>query len=531
MPQGQPIRVPTPPGILLFDPLSTDDGGLLPSTNNVVQRFGTLESRPGLQALGSLVAGELALGAFWIRDKAGTVEFFVGSDRRLYRYNNAARHFDDLRTGAAPALTGSIACPTTFTYFEQGNFQYALFVNGVDAAMEHQLGTNTYALVPTGYIARTICTVSNRVFYGNLTIGGVRFPTMVAWSAAGDRTVNPALARKLLIDTGDHVVAVRRGHRNDAFIYCEKGIWTATAKAASDANAFDFDIAWQGPGPVGPGAIGSDPGFRHMYLGNDLNLWIFDGTNASILAPTSQLFKGRFNPLFAAAVSVTYDAINQELLCSLPLDGDTIPQHEVRYSFVSKGVFPAQWNRLYPVTLLASWQIELETATCQLPDVPTCQLPDVPTCQLGFTAGQETVVIGASALVGTHAGSDDNGQPITADFDLFMPIQPGQAYEFNTVEIQSPRSCPPLAVSVKLGDTYDTCTHTIPLGTIDPSITPPPYGQGPLEDVSGGPNLCRLTSDDHMRGRCVILHVTSTSPLQMQMRRLELSTTTRRSLA
>jgi hypothetical protein len=228
---------------------------------------------------------------------------------------------------------------------------------------------------------------------------------------------------------------------------------------------------------------------------------------------------------------VTYDTINQELLISLPLDTDTLPLHLLRYSFVTQGVFPGVWQRLYPVTMLASWQVELETTTCQLPDVPTCDLPDVPTCQLGFTAGQETVVIGASALVGTHTGSDDHGEPIATVCDLLLPLQPGQEYEFDGIEIQAPVSCPPLTVSVLVGPTFDQCVTELPLGIIDPSITPPPYGSGPLDDVPGGPNLARVGSDTVMRGRCVIVRVAATSPAPFQVRRLELTHRTRQRVA
>jgi hypothetical protein len=524
MPQGNPARLPTPSGILLMEPLSTDSGGLLPVSNNILQRYGMLQTRAGLQALGSLVAGDIALGGFWLRDKSGAVQFYVGSNRRLYRFNNASRVFEDLRTGAAPALTGGIACPTTFTYFEQGDFQYAIAVNGIDPAVEHQVGTTTYAAVSTGYIARSICTVANRLVYGNPTIGGMRFPTMVAWSAAGDRTLNPALARQKLIDEGGHVIAVRRGTRKSVYIYRENSIWIGIAKATSDATAFEFDVASQTPGPVGPSAIASDPAFRQLYLGSDLNLWIFDGTNATILAPTANFLTGRVNPLFAPITQVVYDQISQELLVSLPLDGDTIPAHALTYSFISQGVFPADWNKLYPVTMLASWQVELETTTCQLPDVPTCELPDVPTCQLGFTPGQQTVVIGASGLVGLHAGSDDNGKTIPMAVDVLMPIQPGQEYEFDGVEIMATVACPPLTVSVLVGPTFDTCTHEITLGIIDPSIAPPAYDSGPPANVSGGPNQAVVRSATTMRGRVVIVRLRGTSPGPVQIRRIELTT-------
>jgi hypothetical protein len=526
MPQGDPARVPTPSGVLLFDPLSNDDGGLLSSSGNVIQRYGLIRGRPGVQPMGTLVAGDIALGGYWVRDKGGAVQFYVGSDRRLYHYNSATRTFDDLKTGAAPTLTGSIACATTFTYFEQGDFQYAISVNGQDAAIEHQVGTTTYALVPTGYIARSVCTVANRMFYGHVTIGGVRFPTMVSWSAAEDRTSNPAGARQKLIDSGEPIIAVRRGTRKAAYIYRENSIWIATAVAASDARAFSFDIASQGPGPVGSMAIAEDPGFQHMYLGTDLNLWVFDGTKQSILAPTANLLNGRFNPLFGSLVSCVFDPGPQELIVSLPLDGDTLPTHAIRYSFITKGVWPGDWNRLYPVTMLASWQVELDTPTCSLPDVPTCELPDVPTCQLGFTAGQPTVVVGASRQVGTHDGGTDNGESIPFLADILMPTLPGGEYEFDGVEIQAPISCPPLTVSVLVGPTYDQCVTELSLGVINPAIVPPPYADGPPDEEGAGPNLARVTSDTDMRGRCVIVRISSASPMLPEIRRIELTSTT-----
>lgn len=518
-----PTRVPTPSGVLLLDPLSNDDGGMLPSSANIIQRFGTLQNRPGFSLMGDILAGEKALGGFWVRDQAGNVQFYVGSTGRLYHYNNASREFEDLKTGASPALNGSTACPMTFTYWEEGDFQYALACNGVDVAVEHQIGAADYAAIATGYISRTMCTVANRVMYGNTTIGGIRFPTGLAWSAVGTRATNPALARTKLLDEGGHIMALRRGARKNAWIYRENSIWVASAKAASDAQAFDFDVAWQGPGPVGPMAVADDPGFRDIYLGNDLNIREFDGTNSRIIAPTGSLLRNRFNPAFASLVCGVFDEVMQEFVISLPLDNDTLPLHLLRFSFVTGGVFVGEWNPRLPVTMLASWQVELDTTTCDLPDVPTCELPDIPTCQLGFSPGQQSVVIGASEQIGTHQGSDDNGEAIPVTMDILMPLLPGREYEFDGVEIQAPVSCPPLTVSVLVGPTYDQCTHEIALGTIDPSITPPAYEDGPLEDTAGGPNLSTVRSDTDLRGRCVIVRVRSSAPGPVQMRRLELS--------
>ena len=524
MPLGSPTRVPTPGGVLLFDPLTTDEGGLLPSSYNLITEHGLMVNRPGLTSLGTLTAPDVALGAYWERLHADNAPvLLVGASSKLYRYNPTTRVFDAL-TG--PVLAGTVACPVTFTYFEQGGFQYLIAVNGVDAAVENRLDQATYAAVTAGYIARSVCTVADRAFYANLTIAGGRFPSMVAWSQAGDRTVNPALNRKNLIDSGDPIIAVRRGLRKSVNIYRERSIWIASAVRATDATAFDWEEAEQVAGPLGPMAIGGDQGFRQWWLGWDLNLYSFDGTNADLLTPLQGILKGRFNPLAAALTNVVYDEMRQHLVISVALDGDTVPTHHFRYSLETKGVYPLRWNRLYPVTMLATWQVELDTPTCQLPDVPTCELPDVPTCQLGFTPGQATVIVGSHALVATHDGSADLAEEIPWQADVLMPTVPGGEYEFDGVELMAPPSCPPVRVGVSVGHTFDTRTR-LELGVIDPSIAPPAY-PSPLDDTAAGPNLARVTSDQDMRGRSTVVHLDGQTALPVAMRRLEIGLYTRR---
>lgn len=519
MPTGSPLRVPPPPGVLVRDPLADDAGGMLPSSLNLITRFGALVSRPGLTALGqALTAGERVLGMFWTRTADGHIHLLIGTSKRWWSFNTATRQWDDLSGGVL--LGGALTMPVTFAYFGQGDFEYILGVNDTDAAKEWKHGDAAYADVATGYIARSLCVVANRVLYGHVTIGGVRFPTMVAWSAAGDRTSNPALARNKLLDTGDQIVAVRRMNRLSGVIYRERSKWIATAVQGSDAKAFAFTVADQEPGPVGPMAVGEDPGFRHIYFGSDLNLWTFDGTASTLLAITAGLLGGRVTTAALGLVSVAYDPLTQEVWVTLPLDGDTVPTWVMVYAMQTQGIF---FGRL-PVACAAcstgSWQVELETPTHLLPDVPTHLLPDVPTHQLGFQAGQEVLILGADAQVYTVEGSADAATAIPVTFEWLMPTAAGVEHEFDAVELMVEPPGAPITVAVLVGPTYDHLTEIV-LGIIDPSLTPPTYPDPP-EDVPGGPNLSVVRGPEVMRGRIVVVRLTATVATPLKVRRIEL---------
>ena len=409
-------------------------------------------------------------------------------------------------------LTGTPLMPTTFTYWEEGGKQYLIGVNNQDPAVEWEVGALAYQSVTNSYVADTICTVANRLVYGCPDIGGVDFPTMVAWTAAGQRTNNPTLARDSLIDTSDKIVAVRRMGRLAGVVYREWSQWMGNAIAASDARAFQFTVADRQPGPIGPAAVAEGPGLRHLYFGSDLNLYTFDGVNSTLLAATANLLTGRFSSGARQTVSVVFYPIGQYALVSLPLDGEQVPTHLLAYSFQTRGVFLGRWNPAIPITTIGTWQLELETPTHLLPNVPTHQLPDVVTHRLGFIAGQLVPIVGAAGQVYTLDGTTDDGVPIPLEADVLLPIIPGQDYEFDGVEMHVAPPANPITVSALLGPTLETLTE-YPLGVIDPTLPP-----GDTEP--GQPNAVILRAPGPMRGAVCVLRFTCAATQVIQIRRV-----------
>lgn len=522
MPSGVGLRLPPPPGQLLADPLASDTGGLIES-ENLINRYGSLRSRPGMtQVGGALLGGHPVVGSFFVRDKqglTGSIQLVVGTTATWWHLNNGTVAWDDLSAGGGPPLTGNFA-PVIFTYFEQGGNQYIIGVNDKNPAIEWQVGAAPpYAAVATGYIARSVCTVANRLFYGNVTIGGTRFPTMVAWSSPLDRTSNPALARQPLLDTADHIITVRRMGRTAAVIYREWSQWLATAQANDDANAFAFTVQDRQPGPIGPAAVAEGPGLRHTYFGSDLNLYSFDGNSATIIAATADVLRTRFNSSARFLVNAVYSPNDQEVWVSLPLSNEPFPTHVMVYSFQTGGVFFQRWQD-HPTTMLGLWQQELETPTDALPDIPTDHLPDVPTDQLGLLQLQTVLItgtqVGTTVSVNTLDGVSQFGQPISYLADLLLPIRDGD-YEFDGVNlmVEEPDVSLPITVSVLYGQSYDSLT-TLVLGIVDPTI---PSDQ---EAVAGGPNKIELrTTEASIRARIIRIQLTVQAAVAVNIRRLE----------
>jgi hypothetical protein len=526
---GTSLRLPTPQGVLLLDALATDAGGLLPTSENFLTRYGAFVARPGLDPLGQdLLANEPILGHFWTRDQQEKIQLVVATTKRWYWYGNASGIWSDL-SGAGPALTGRSTQPVIFTYWEEGNFQYVIGVNDQDLAVQWQVGTANYTSL-SSYIAKSVCTVANRLLYGNVTIGGVRFPTMVAWSSVGQRAVNLATSRAKLLDTGDPVISVRRMGRLSAVIYREQSQWVATAQAGSDAQAFQFTVQDVQPGPVGPAAITTGPGLRHTYLGNDMNLYTFDGVQATMLAPTAGLLQGRLNAATARQLtSVQYSPADQETWCAMALDGDQVPTHVLVYSYQTGGVFLHRLRESQAAYTLGTWYVELGTPTNLLPNIPTDTLPDVPTNQLGFNQGQSILIAGGAHRVYMLSGVTDEEQPIACTASYLLPLIPGGEHEFNGIEVLTRAPGVPITVSARVGSTMDTLTK-IPLGTLDPAIIPPPH-PNPLDDVMAGPNLTTLMAQtaDVVRGRIVILDFQASSLVGLKIQRLELMSYPRQS--
>ncbi len=425
MPVGAPpIVVPPAASVFLDEPMAGGRVGLLPSSINILNRYASMRSRPGLQHLGQIL-NERVLGSIWFRDHADTVQLVIGQPTRWRHLNNATRVLEDLSstiglfdvptddlpdvpTDELPdvvtdqlgipqggALHGSDLMPVTFCLFEQGGRQYVIGVNDVDPPKQWTPGATSYATVEDAPIARTVCVVANRLLFGYLTdADGKKLPQRLKWSKVGRRLDYSDLAQSDLLDVFDHIVAVRPMGRKAGAVYREWSEWLAVAVQGSDARAFDFILQDNKPGPIGPAAV-AIVGLRHIYFGSDLNVYSFDGVQAQIVAATANLLRGRIVNERKRLVSAAYSPVDREVWIALPLDADDVPTHLLIWSELTGGVFLGRVPMDLAVSHFGTWQAELDTVTDALPDIPTDQLPDVPTDALGFSTRQVLLIAGA----------------------------------------------------------------------------------------------------------------------------------------
>jgi len=468
MPAGTPITVPAIVGTFINNP-PFNQIGFTDQSLNVLIREDELQTRPGLNQVGQNL-NEIVLGfAPPCRDTSDQTVLIAATNLHWWKLNMAT----DLYTNIANVALTQALMPTTFTYFFQGAHQYMIGVNDKDPTKEFDITQNTvFATIAAAPIGRTCATVANRVVIGNLLYSGTRFPNDVQWSSVADRTSWPAIARNTLPDTADNIMAIRTLGRNSAAILMERSQWIMQAQLGSDAAAFSFTVMDHSPGPIGPAACDIGPGgMQVVYLGEDGNIWSFNGVQSQMIYQTQRYIAGRVNFVTKYLTAVAYQHAQQEIWISIALDGDFYPTHLLIYSYKNSQVYIQQTPSTIPVTAMGLCICELSTPTNQLPDVPTNQLPDIPTNFLGVSSKIEELIMGNT--VGTYhwEGTLDAGSNIFNDWRLLMPVIPGSNYVFDGLEIMAEpmdAQSGAFTVSVQLGPAYDNLTETI-LGVLDPS--------------------------------------------------------------
>jgi hypothetical protein len=465
MAAGNPIVINSGLDTCLDNTLAYASPCFTPACENVILRDREFQTRPGLNPLGSN-ATEMVLGSIWLRNLTDVSQIVLGTTTNWRLFNNSTQLWVDI-SGGVPLTNSDL--PITFTYFFQGGVQYVIGVNGTDPTKEFNLAGAAYANLANAPIARTVCTVAGRVFFGAIKVGGTLFPQTCQWSAAGQRTVYPALAKNDVADTSDHIVLVINLGRRAVAIMKEQSQHLALSQPGSDANAFEFQLLDYQPGPIGACRRRSRSGRpSDRITGIDFNLRAFDGVKGTVIKDTQKYLLGRLNFAARALTSVRYYPARQEIWCAVPLDTDTIPTHLLVYSYITGGVTLDRVPTDLPISHLGKFYAEFDTVTDALPDIPTDQLPDVPTDQLGISSRGETLLAGSSANVFSLEGQTDNGFNIVNDWQIALPVLPRQEYQFDGLEaLFAPTTILPITISVRIGQTLETLTEMV-LGYIIP---------------------------------------------------------------
>lgn len=505
MPAGEPIVVDIKNLGTFIDNPPFDTLGLTDRSQNVIVRENELQTRPGINPLGQTFSNERVLGfAPPTRDLNDQAVFVLATSQRWYKLNSAALTFIDISGGVS--LTATLM-PSVFTYFFQGGHQFYIGVNGTDPTKEFDIQQNTtYANVSTAPIGRTIATIANRLVIGNLTIAAARFPNDLMWSAVANRQSWPAQARNTLPDTADQIVSIKPLGRSAGAILMERSQWIMQSQPGSDASAFSFTLMDQSPGPLGPAAVDVGPGgMQVVYLGEDLNLWSFNGVKAELIFSTQRYLNGRVNFAYRQITSLAYLHAKQEIWVAISLSEDTLPTHILVYSYRTQQVYIQRTSVLNPITAMGLCICELTTVTNNLPNVPTDQLTDIPTNFLGVSSNIEELMAGNQNGVFTWEGTLDDGYGISGDWQFLLPVVPKMNYTFDGVEaIVEPVESFGFGffVSVQIGSSYDDLTE-YQLGSFSPATS-----------------LWIARTNTELVGRIVIVRIYGTGFLKI--RRLEI---------
>ena len=237
---------------------------------NVVYRDGYLVKRSGLVEF--IAAGVLArpMGLISIPSLGGPAfqsdafqedTFQMGTDgeilvavttQKILAYYGGVWN-DLIQTPASEALTGGASDPARIATMEveddeQGSGVLIMVVNGFDIPRFWNL-QDRYSTVGTGWPTFSDVTVVADRFVG------VAPPYKIQWGEVFSKAAPSALNVRILADTTDKVVAIRRLGITGCAVFKEETLWTGTIQGGPSSQVFRWDYRGNYDGPAGPSAI------------------------------------------------------------------------------------------------------------------------------------------------------------------------------------------------------------------------------------------------------------------------------------
>lgn len=206
--------------------------------------------------------------------------FWDEEDKLIYLYDdtNDPDTYNSPGVAVGDELTASINAPTVFRTFDMGNLTYLLGTNGTDEPKywdgKAQLFRDFDGGAPA---ARAMVISANRCVL--LGAGGDRL--LIDVSDFNDfRNGYGTVQQTLLGDTPGEIITGLELNDLQHIIYKSDAIYRGVAQAEfyGVATPFRYEaVATSIPGPVSPLAIKVMPDGRHIYIGQDGGLHIFDG--------------------------------------------------------------------------------------------------------------------------------------------------------------------------------------------------------------------------------------------------------------
>lgn len=200
---------------------------------------------------------------------------FAISKTKIAEYNPVTQAWAD-RSDAV--LAGSDDDRAQTAVFQTSTETVVIMTNNVDIPRKLVAGS-TATLIAGGAPAKAVdVTVSfQRVIFGNVEINGLRAPSSLLISDKDDPGTYAATSRVDLTDTNDTIVAVKALNNQVFAIYKDQSQWIGVGSPT--VYPFTFELRSQAPGPVSPSAV-VQAGDNHYYIGQDGNVYVFDGHTA-----------------------------------------------------------------------------------------------------------------------------------------------------------------------------------------------------------------------------------------------------------
>lgn len=273
MPEGQPIELHPPLGGVRGDLAPWEiPPGFLWRSQNFLDRFGRLRTRPGLQAAASTGPGARVSGGQGFTTNLGIAQVVAASGTKWKKLESDS--WTDI--SGAVTFTNDPDNPTRFTVFPSSGVNYLIGVNNMEVPYQWDgVAPTITALGGSPPIAKDVTVSGNFVILGNVVESGVRSSSRIRVSDFNDLNSWAQYGPQDLTDTNDDIVAVRALTRTIFAIYKTKSVWVGYAQLG--LFPFAFETIEYVPGPVSPAAIVRF-GQRHYYFATDGRIYRFDGS-------------------------------------------------------------------------------------------------------------------------------------------------------------------------------------------------------------------------------------------------------------
>lgn len=255
--------------------------------------FGVLRTRDGWRSIGNTTDGLDICGIETFRAIDGTNNAVIVTTTHVYSSQSPNYQTLTDRTGGT-ALTSTNVKAAVFAPVLGPSKSGVVCTNNNDQPFLWNVGdatrtvlTNAPSVAKAVAVAYISVAGQSRVVFGNTTESAVHFGSRVRWSALGDATTYPSTAFADLTASNDDIIAILPLTRSSVAIYKAYSQWVGIAQPGSDASAFRFELVDRQPGPIGPKAIINGPSNTHIYIGNDGNIYQFDGAQSRQLSRLS----------------------------------------------------------------------------------------------------------------------------------------------------------------------------------------------------------------------------------------------------